>query len=212
MTDSASSARSGMMETQIRARGVSDPRVLEAMLAIPRHDFVPLELRAHAYEDHPLQIGESQTISQPYIVAFMTELLALNPGDKVLEIGTGSGYQTAVLGRLTPNVFTMEIVEALHETAKPLLVELGIPADHIRLGDGHQGWPEQAPFDAIIVTAAPDHLPPALLDQLKPGGRMVIPVGPTSGTQSLQVIEKKTTGETTCREVLPVRFVPLTRA
>jgi len=203
--------RQHMVESQIRARGVTNAAVLDALRKVPRHDFVPAALQHQAYGDHPLPIGHDQTISQPYIVALMTELLRVKPGDKVLEIGTGSGYQAAVLAQITSNVFTIEIVRPLYEEAKPRLVKLGLPASHIRQGDGYQGWPEEAPYDAIIVTAAPDHLPQPLVDQLKPGGRMVIPVGPVSETQYLKVVEKDKSGRLTSREVIPVRFVPLTR-
>jgi protein-L-isoaspartate(D-aspartate) O-methyltransferase len=203
--------RQHMVESQIRARGVTNAAVLDALRKVPRHDFVPAARQPQAYGDHPLPIGHDQTISQPYIVAFMTELLGLKPGDKVLEIGTGSGYQAAVLAQITSNVFTIEIVRPLYEEAKPRLVKLGLPAGHIRQGDGYQGWPEEAPFDAIIVTAAPDHLPQPLVDQLKPGGRLVIPVGSVGETQSLKVVEKEQSGRLKTREVIPVRFVPLTR-
>ncbi len=200
-----------MVESQIRARGVTNALVLAAMRKVPRHDFVPAGSEPQAYADHPLSIGHSQTISQPYIVAYMTELLDLKPGQKVLEIGTGSGYQAAVLSQITSNVFTIEIVKPLYEQAKPKLVKVGLPADRIRLGDGYQGWPDQAPFDAIIVTAAPDHIPKPLIEQLKSGGRMVIPVGPTSANQALQVVEKDKEGRLKTSKALPVRFVPLTR-
>jgi protein-L-isoaspartate(D-aspartate) O-methyltransferase len=203
--------RLSMVETQIRARGVRDGHVIEAMRKVPRHEFVPDRLQREAYGDHPLPIGEGQTISQPYIVAFMTELAAIKPGDKVLEIGTGSGYQAAVLWAITTNVYTIEIVKPLYEQAREKLVQLGLPAANIRLGDGYQGWPEQAPFDAILVTAAPEKIPPPLLEQLKPGGRMVIPVGSIYTSQELQVVTKNLAGITTVRDVLPVRFVPLTR-
>lgn len=202
--------RERMVTTQIEARGVTDARVLEALRSVPRHDFVPANLQAESYRDHALPIDCEQTISQPYIVACMTELLKLHPGDKVLEIGTGSGYQAAVLFQITPDVFTIEIVPTLHETAGPRLVKLGFPPDHIRLGDGYSGWPEEAPFDAIIVTAAPDHVPAPLIAQLKPGGRMVIPVGTMGRNQELQVISKDAEGGLQVKDVFAVRFVPLT--
>jgi protein-L-isoaspartate(D-aspartate) O-methyltransferase len=200
-----------MVEKQLRSRDITNQVVLEVMGRVPREQFVPAYLRHLAYTDGPLPIGHGQTISQPYIVAFMTELLALKPGDKVLEIGTGSGYQAAILAEITTNVYTIEILRPLYEEAQKRLVARGLPANHVRLGDGYQGWQEQAPFDAIIVTAAPDHLPQPLLDQLRPGGRMVIPVGPTYGTQEIEVVEKDAKGKVKSRRVLPVRFVPLIR-
>lgn len=203
--------RLNMVETQIRARGVKDPRVLDAMRKVPRHEFVPSSYERQAYGDHPLPIGHDQTISQPYIVAFMTEQAGVKPGDKVLEIGTGSGYQAAVLWEITTNVYTIEIVKPLYEQAMERLVQRGFPAENVRLGDGYKGWPEHAPFDAIIVTAAPDKIPPPLIEQLKPGGRMVIPVGSIHTSQELQVVTKDKDGKVKTRDVLPVRFVPLTR-
>src|SRR5437867_3450799 len=169
--------RNRMVEDQIRARGVTNPRVLEVMRRVPRHRFVDGNLQDQAYEDHPLPIGHGQTISQPYIVALMTELLELKPGQKVLELGTGSGYQAAVLVGLTTNVYTIEIVQPLYEKALRRLKETGLPEDRVRRADGYLGWEEHAPFDAIVVTAAADHIPPPLLKQLRPGGRMVIPIG-----------------------------------
>jgi protein-L-isoaspartate(D-aspartate) O-methyltransferase len=204
-------ARLQMVQEQIAARGVTNRLVLAAMRTVPRHQFVPESQQRFAYRDHPLPIGHDQTISQPYIVAFMTELLALKPGQNVLEIGTGSGYQAAILAAITTNVYTIEIVRPLYEEAKARLTAQGMDAARIRLGDGYQGWKEHAPFDAIIVTAAPDHIPKPLIDQLKPGGRMVIPVGPVYSIQELQVIEKTASGEIRKRSVAPVRFVPLTR-
>jgi protein-L-isoaspartate(D-aspartate) O-methyltransferase len=199
-----------MVEEQIVARGVKDPATIAAMQKVPRHLFVPPALAAAAYADRPLGIGNSQTISQPYIVAFMTELLGLEHGDKVLEIGTGSGYQAAVLLEITPEVYTIEIVEPLHQQAKKVLTSLGMAPERIRLGDGYAGWKEQAPFNAIIVTAAPEQVPQELVRQLKPGGRLVVPVGPQGLGQQLQVITKQEDGSTTSRDVLPVRFVPMT--
>jgi protein-L-isoaspartate(D-aspartate) O-methyltransferase len=200
--------RESMVEKQIAGRGIRDARVLAAMRAVPRHEFVPAEWRARAYEDSPLPIGHDQTISQPYIVAFMTEQLAVQPMQRVLEIGTGSGYQAAVLAKLAADVFTIEIVKPLAERAAADLTRLGLKNVHVRSGDGYQGWPEAAPFDAIIVTCAPDHVPEQLVRQLKEGGRMVIPVG-DFGSQQLYVLEKRD-GKIERRAVLPVRFVPMT--
>lgn len=185
-----------------------DHRVLDAMRRVPRHEFVPAEQRAAAYRDRPLPIGEGQTISQPYIVALMTDLMRVAPGDKVLEIGTGCGYQAAVLAELAREVYTIEIIEPLARMAAGTLARLGYRV-RTRAGDGYKGWPEAAPFDAIIVTAAPDHIPPALIEQLKPGGRMVIPVGTLY--QSLMVVTKNADGTTFNEDIVPVRFVPLTR-
>ena len=178
----------------------------------PRHKFVDLNLQDQAYEDHPLPIGHGQTISQPYIVALMTELLELKPGQKVLELGSGSGYQAAVLSGLTTNVYTIEIIQPLYEKALRRLKETGFPEDRVRRGDGYLGWEENAPFDAIIVTAAADHIPPPLLKQLRPGGRMVIPIGPVHATQRLLLVQKDEQGKVKTRSVLTVRFVPLTGA
>lgn len=199
--------RERMVERQIRARGVSDPRVLEAMAAVPRHLFVPDALIDAAYQDHPLPIGHGQTISQPYIVALMTESLRPQPGDRILEVGTGSGYQAAVLSVLVAEVYSIEIVGELAATARQRLGRLGYDNVEVRHGDGYHGWPDQAPFDGIIVTAAPGHVPQPLVEQLRPGGRMVIPVG--ERYQELKLIEKTGTGT---REsiLIPVRFVPMT--
>lgn len=183
-------------------------RVLEAMRRVPRHEFVPAEQKHAAYRNRPLPIGDGQTISQPYIVALMTDLLNLEPGHKVLEIGTGCGYQAAVLAELAAKVYTIEIVDALARTAGETLQRLGIDVE-TRSGDGYKGWAEAAPFDAIVVTAAPDHIPPALVQQLKPGGRLVIPVG--TKLQSLVVVSKNPDGTTTTEDIVPVRFVPFTR-
>ncbi len=169
--------RQQMVREQIRRRGVADPAVLDAMARVPRHLFVPDGLRAEAYVDHPLPIGQGQTISQPYIVALMTELLALDRSQKVLEIGTGSGYQAAVLAELVDSVYTIEIRDELARQAGDLLDRLGYENVHVRVGNGYRGWPEEAPFDAIIVTASPPEIPEALVEQLKVGGRMVVPVG-----------------------------------
>jgi protein-L-isoaspartate(D-aspartate) O-methyltransferase len=185
--------------------------VMAAMAKVPRHRFVPLLQESSAYDNRPLPIGEGQTISQPYIVALMTELLDPNPGDRVLEVGTGSGYQAAVLAELVTKVYTIEIVEPLARRATQLLGELGYRNVAVRVGDGYGGWPSAAPFDAIIVTAAPAAIPQPLVDQLKPGGRMVIPVGGPLDVQQLLVVEKHSDGRTTTRRTLPVRFVPLTR-
>lgn len=199
-----------MVREQIEARGVRSVRVLQAMRAVPRHEFVPPQLQAQAYEDYPLPIGLSQTISQPYIVALMTELLEPRKEDRVLEIGTGSGYQAAVLSPLVQHVYTIELLEELAVSARQRLRRLGYTNVEVRAGDGYAGWPEQAPFDKIIVTAAPESIPQTLLDQLKPGGLMVIPAGP-SGDQDLKVVEKDKKGATKTRSVLPVRFVPMVK-
>jgi protein-L-isoaspartate(D-aspartate) O-methyltransferase len=199
-----------MVRTQITRRDVTDERTIAAMLAVPRHRFVPSEQRPHAYEDRPLPIGEDQTISQPYIVASMTELLQLRPGMKVLEIGTGSGYQAAVLAQITPWVFTIEIKGPLCERAKGTLKRLGYTTVQVRHADGYHGWKEQAPFDAIIVTAAAPQVPPPLVEQLKPGGRMVIPVGPPMLVQSLRLVTKDEKGRVRSKSLYGVRFVPMT--
>lgn len=190
---------------------VRDKVVLEVMLKTPRHEFVPETQRAEAYEDHPLPIGQGQTISQPYIVGYMTEMLKPQKDQVVLEIGTGSGYQAAVLAQLVKKVYTIEIVEPLAKSAAERLKRLGYANVEVRAGDGYQGWPEHAPFDGIIVTAAAEQIPPALIEQLKPGGRMVIPVGSQFEVQELLLIEKKADGTTTQSSHMPVRFVPLTR-
>jgi len=194
----------------IEAEGVRDARVLDAMRAVPRERFIPEHARDAAYGDHPLPIGHGQTISQPYIVALMTELLRPQPHHRVLEIGTGSGYQAAVLSGLVERVYTIEIVAPLADRARSVLAELGYDNVEVRTGDGYGGWPEEAPFDGIIVTAAPDRVPQALVDQLAPGGRMVVPVGPVYAVQSLVVIEKSEDGRVSRREVAAVRFVPMT--
>ena len=199
--------REKMVETQIKARGVKDPHVLSAMLKVERHLFVPKEFQSSAYSDQPLPIGEGQTISQPYIVALMTELLELKGGERVLEVGTGSGYQAAILGELAKEVYTIEIMEPLASSAKNLLFELGYRNITVKAGDGYLGWAEAAPFDAIMVTAAPDHIPKPLLDQLKEGGRMVLPVGTYS--QELKKIVKRS-GKIETADIIPVVFVPMT--
>jgi protein-L-isoaspartate(D-aspartate) O-methyltransferase len=186
------------------------PRVMEALARVPRHKFVPTELERRAYENRPLPIGYGQTISQPYVVALMTELLQVKAGDKVLEIGTGSGYQAAMLAELTDAVFSIEIIEPLAERALATLGSQGYGKVQVRVGDGYYGWPEHAPFDAIVVTAAASHVPPPLIQQLKPGGRMVIPLGSAFMTQQLMLVEKDAQGRVLTREILPVAFVPLT--
>lgn len=202
--------RSEMVERQLAARDIRDPRVLDAMRAVPRHRFVPEALAADAYRDQPLPIGHGQTISQPYIVALMTQLARVTPGDRVLEVGTGSGYQAAVLAELDAKVYSIEIVAPLALQAQRLLEELGYANVVVKAGDGYAGWPGQAPFDAIVVTAAPERIPQPLLDQLAPGGRMVIPVGPLHAAQELRVVEKDAQGQVHERAITPVRFVPLT--
>jgi protein-L-isoaspartate(D-aspartate) O-methyltransferase len=191
--------------------GGFDPRVKDAIARVPRHLFVPPAQHSHAYENRPLPIGHQQTISQPYIVALMTELLKPGKEDRVLEIGTGSGYQAAVLAELARSVYTIEIVEPLAVEARQRLARLGYRNVEVRTGDGYKGWPERAPFDAIMVTAGADEVPPPLLAQLKAGGRMVIPVGPAASIQHLTLIEKLADGTIRSRRVVPVRFVPFTR-
>jgi len=190
---------------------VRDALVISAMEKVERHLFVPDDVRDYAYRDTPLAIGWRQTISQPYIVALMTELARPDPDDRVLEIGTGSGYQAAVLAEIVEHVYTVEIVEPLGLRAAAALGEAGYANVTTRIGDGYRGWPEEAPFDAIVVTAAPDHVPQPLVDQLAVGGRLVLPVGPDGGRQELQVLEKQADGEVRTTRVIPVRFVPLTR-
>ncbi|HUF87465.1 MAG TPA: protein-L-isoaspartate(D-aspartate) O-methyltransferase [Thermohalobaculum sp.] len=192
------------------AEGIAS-EVLEVMRAAPRHLFVPEDRRHLAYEDRPVAIGHGQTISQPFVVALMTHLAAPRPGDTVLEIGTGSGYQAAVLSPLVGRVCTIEIIPALGETAAARLAELGYANVEVRIADGYHGWPECGPFDAIVVTAAIDHVPPPLVAQLGPGGRMVLPVGGAFATQHLTLVEKDAAGEVRTRQLLPVRFVPFVR-
>jgi protein-L-isoaspartate(D-aspartate) O-methyltransferase len=189
-----------------------DPRVSAAIGKVPRHRFVPAHLADRAYENRPLPIGHDQTISQPFIVALMTELVDPKPTDRVLEIGTGSGYQAAVLAELVARVYTIEIVRPLGERAAEVLNALGYGNVEVRIGDGYVGWPEAAPFDAIVVTAAPDHMPQPLIDQLAPGGRLIAPVGSRFGIQQLQLLRKDAQGRAVTRSVLEVRFVPLTRS
>lgn len=193
----------------IEAYGVEDSATLAAMRSVPRHEFVPIEQQRYAYADHPLPIGYGQTISQPYIVAYMTEILQPEPGMRILEVGTGSGYQAAVLGATGCQVFTVEIFEALAASARARLARLGFDSVVVRHADGHYGWSEEAPFDAVIVTAAAGHIPPALVEQLRPGGRMVIPVGSVYGVQNLILVEKDSDGGVRTRHLLPVRFVPM---
>ncbi len=202
--------RQRMVDSQIRDREVKDPNVLRAMRIVPRHAFVPARQQRYAYEDRPLPIEEGQTISQPYIVAFMTEALRLDPNSTVLEIGTGSGYQAAVCAEIARRVYTIEIVEPLAEIAAKRLKELGYRNVLVRAGDGYYGWPDRGPFDAIIGTAAADRIPPPLLAQLKPGGRMILPVTGEVGLQYLILIVKDAEGRLDQRKVMPVRFVPMT--
>ena len=184
--------------------------VMAAMAKVPRHEFVPAASKRNAYANRPLSIGAGQTISQPFIVALMSDLMQIKPGDKVLEVGTGSGYQAAVLAELGAVVYTIEIIEPLAQEAQARLIRLGYGKVTTRVGDGYQGWPEQAPFDAIMLTAAPRDVPQPLIDQLKPGGRLVVPIGELDGVQSLLLIEKRADGTHARRKVLAVRFVPLT--
>jgi protein-L-isoaspartate(D-aspartate) O-methyltransferase len=202
--------REEMVTEQIAARDVKDVNVLKAMRIVPRHAFIPENVQKAAYGDHPLPIGFEQTISQPYIVAFMTEALALKPDSKVLEIGTGSGYQAAVCAEIAAEVYTIEIIEGLAKRAEEKLKELGYPNVFVKAGDGYFGWPEKAPFDAIIGTAAAERIPPPLIEQLKPGGRMILPYETDSGFQHLVLITKDDKGKTSRKNVMPVRFVPMT--
>ncbi len=202
--------RKNMVNTQIRARGITYQPTLDAMLKVPRHLFVPGYVRSRAYYDGPLPIGFGQTISQPYIVGYMTSILKPEKGDKVLEIGTGSGYQAAVLAEIVDSVFTVEIVPELAEQAKETLNSLGYKNVWVKNGDGFYGWKEHAPYDKIIVTAAPEEVPQPLIDQLKEGGKMIIPVGGEYGFQYLVLVEKKK-GKVIEKTMLPVRFVPFTR-
>lgn len=203
--------RAEMVTRQIADRGIRDERVLSAVRKVPRHEFVPDAEKRHAYRDTPLPIGEGQTISQPYIVALMTELARPDKSHRVLEVGTGSGYQAAVLAEIVQHVYTIEIEAALAQRATETLQKLGYENVTVRTGDGYAGWVEHAPYDIIVVTAAPDHIPQPLVDQLKRGGRMVVPVGSTFATQDLRVLEKDAAGKVTSKVVAPVRFVPLRR-
>lgn len=205
------------IESDFRATAAStgfarlDPAVRAALAKVPRDRFVPAEQAARAYANRPLSIGHGQTISQPFVVALMTQLIEPQPNHRVLEIGTGSGYQAAVLAELVERVYTIEIVRPLAEQADELLRELGYTNIETRAGDGYRGWPQAAPFDAILVTAAPDEMPQPLIDQLAPGGSLVAPIGPRSGIQNLLLMRKEADGRTVSRNLLPVRFVPLTR-
>lgn len=194
----------------LTGRAALDPRVMAAVRDVPRHEFVPDHLWSSAYNNRPLPIGMGQTISQPYVVALMTDLMSIGPDDIVLEVGTGSGYQAAILSRLAKRVYSIEIVRELGEQASERLARLGYDNVETRVGDGYQGWPEHAPFDAIMVTAAAPHVPEPLLEQLRPGGRLVIPVGDLFYAQDLRLMEKDDSGAVITRSVLPVVFVPLT--
>jgi protein-L-isoaspartate(D-aspartate) O-methyltransferase len=203
--------RDRMVTDHLAGRDIRDPRVLRAMREVPRHLFVPKAMEAQAYDDRPLPIGFEQTISQPYIVALMTQLARPSPNDRALEVGTGSGYQAAILSRLTAEVYSIELIEELARDAAARLKTLGYANVSTRAGDGYAGWPEHAPFDVIVVTAAPTHVPQPLVDQLKAGGRMVIPVGSVFDVQQLRLIEKNSEGRVSERSIAPVRFVPLRR-
>lgn len=207
--DDRATERLYMVESQIVSRGITDSRVIEAMRRVPRHRFVPPAWQHAAYDDTPLSIGDGQTISQPFIVAAMTELARLTPQDRVFELGTGSGYQAAIASELAERVFTKEIHPALAGRARDTLAALGYDRVTVGAGDGYFGWPEAAPFDAILVTAAATHIPPPLVDQLKPGGRLVVPVGPPFSVQRLMLVEKSSTGAVKTRSLFPVRFVPV---
>ncbi len=202
--------RERMVTVQLEGRDITDPDVLRAMHRVPRHEFVPDDQVNYAYDDHPLPIGEGQTISQPYIVALMTQAVQVKSGDRVLEIGTGSGYQAAVLAELTDEVYTVEIIETLGEQAANRLRELGYSQIHAQVGDGYFGWEEHAPYDVIVVTCAPDHIPRPLVSQLNVGGRMVVPVGPPGAYQSLWLLEKQADGSVQRRNLGGVSFVPMT--
>jgi len=203
--------RRKLVEQHIIKEGIKQKSVIESMLQVPREEFVPKNLRKMAYLNRPLPIGYGQTISQPYIVALMTELLNVDKDDRVLEVGTGSGYQAAILSNIVKEVYTVEIIEALAKSAEKRLKRLGYKNVKVKWGDGYYGWEEYAPFDAIIVTAAAGHIPPPLLKQLKPGGRMCIPVGQAYFPQVLKLVEKKEDGSVIVKDILPVLFVPLTR-
>lgn len=202
--------RHKMVENQIRARGIKHEATLRAMETVPRHLFIPVQLWGQAYRDGPLPIGHGQTISQPYIVAYMTALIEPEKGERILEIGTGSGYQAAVIAQIVDSVFTIEIVEALAKSAEETFHKLGYENIWVKHGDGYYGWPEHAPFDKIIVTAAAEEVPPLLVEQLAEGGKMIIPVGPVFSVQYLILVEKKN-GKVKKTNMLPVRFVPFTR-
>jgi protein-L-isoaspartate(D-aspartate) O-methyltransferase len=217
--DSYDKARQALLEeithdvrdtAQYLNRRALDERVMRALASVPRHEFVPATKRASAYENRPVAIGYGQTISQPYIVAIMTDLVEPRPGCRAYELGTGSGYQAAILGELCENVFTAEIVEPLGNAARTRLERLGYANVDVRVGDGYYGWPEHAPFDVIVVTAVASHIPPPLIEQLKPGGHMVLPVGTRFTAQQLVLVSKAPDGNITARQILPVAFVPLT--
>ena len=199
-----------MVESQLKARDIYDRATLRAMSTVPREQFVPVDVRMYSYSDGPLPIGEGQTISQPYIVAYMTQALRLKPDFRVLEVGTGSGYQAAILAEIVDSVYTIEIVEKLGIKSRSLLQSLGYDNVQVRVGDGYHGWPEKAPFDAIIVTAGAEEIPKPLIEQLKNGGRMIIPVGPHRGIRQLVRVDKKD-GSVRKKELMAVRFVPFTR-
>ena len=205
-------ARKHMVERQLAARGIKNERVLAAMGKVPRQEFVTEGHRAEAYNDRPLPIGQGQTISQPYIVAFMTEAIGPRPGQRVLEVGTGSGYQAAVLAELVGEVYTVELLPELAAAADKRLARLGYRNVHVKAGDGYLGWPDKGPFDAVVVTCGAKEVPRPLFEQLKPGGKMVIPVGEAGEVQTLRVITKGSDGKREVRDLLPVRFVPLRRA
>ena len=210
-SDDRKADRDKMVKEQIEARGINDQVILEAMRRVLRHRLVPDDQKGNAYIDSPLPIGEGQTISQPYLVAYMTEMIKPKEGMKILEIGTGSGYQAAVLAEIVDEVYTLEIVPELGQKAEKTLKELGYENIHVRVADGYNGWEEQASFDAIVVTAAADHIPPSLIQQLKDGGRMIIPIDSGDPAQQLVLVEKKR-GKVTTKNILPVRFVPFTRS
>ena len=207
--DEFETMRRSMVKTQIERRGVKDEKVLDAMRKVERHKFVPEQYIEHSYEDRPLPIGEGQTISQPYIVALMTEVLELDSTQKVLEVGTGSGYQAAVLAEICDSVYTIEIVEALGKRSKKLLAELGYENLKVKVGDGYKGWEEYSPFDGVIVTCAPSHVPQPLIDQMAEGGKMVIPVDVAFGQDLILLIKKD--GKVERKSIIPVRFVPMTK-
>jgi protein-L-isoaspartate(D-aspartate) O-methyltransferase len=208
--DSYLQKRLAMVENDFRGRGIREQRLLDVMARVPRHLFVEERLASQAYDDHPLPIGEGQTISQPYVVALMTEALRLRPGERVLEIGTGSGYQAAVLAGLVKEVWSIEIRKGLADRSALLLKELGYANVRVKYGDGYFGWQEQAPFDAIIITAAANHIPPPLIRQLKEGGRLILPLASTVYYQTLTLVTKKKGGELTVEQMGPVSFVPMT--
>jgi protein-L-isoaspartate(D-aspartate) O-methyltransferase len=207
--DAHARSREGMVKNQLMAGGITDPEVLKAMSDVPRHEFVPATVRPFAYMNGPLPIGHGQTISQPFIVAFMTQALELGRDDRVLEVGTGSGYQAAILGKICKEVYSIEIVPELAQSSEQLLGRLGFGNVHVKAGDGYLGWPEKAPFDAVIVTCAPDHVPEPLVNQLKEGGRLIIPLG-EEGTIQRLVLLRKVEGKILKENMLDVRFVPMT--